>query len=801
MTSSSLPLAAADPAARLLERYTTQPGVADELFDANGNMRPVWAPFIAQFGSLADADIADRFKRGENYLRDAGVYFRQYVRDVQQERDWPLSPIPVMLHESEWASITKGLSARADLLERVAADLYGSQQLVRDGHLPGELIAGNPQWLRPLVGVAPASGHYLHFLAFEIGRGPDGSWFVLGDRTQAPSGSGFALENRMATSRIFAGFDVRNQVHRLASFFRDFRAAMAALAETRGGRTAILTPGPGTDTYYEHAYIARYLGLMLLEGEDLVVHNGRVLVRTIAGLEPVSVVWRRMDASFADPLELDERSQIGTPGLLDALRAGQLSMVNALGAGIIETRALLAFLPRIAQVLTGADLAIPNIATWWCGQAAEREFVLSNRERMLVGSALTTALPFDLSGQAAVAGALREPYAGTLAEWIEAQGNTLVGQEAVTLSTTPAFVEGQLVPRPMTARVFAARTADGWAFMPGGYARIGSSSDATALSMQRGGAVADVWIVSDSEVIADTLMPHATAFKQGARGVLPSRAADNLYWLGRYVERTETAIRLMRAQHLRVAESGSHDDVRVAMLSGYLALLGIDMAEAIPAATLALLDSAISCAGKVRDRLSPDAWSALQDLAKTMRSMTTTVKAGDDGARAMGVLLRKITGFTGLVHENMYRFSGWRFLSLGRALERADGLCGMLSTFLGAQAPEGSFEIAVEIADSVLTHRRRYSAEASALSVFDLLVLDSSNPRAILFQLDRIREQVEALPGAMSDRRPSDLARAVLALQTELVVARAEDMSGERLQHLRDAIMQISNLLTATYLR
>lgn len=764
-------------------------------------MRSVWEPFVAQLGSLTDAETADRFKRGESYLRDAGVYFRQYTKDAQQERDWPLSPIPVILHEQEWANITAGLSERADLLESVVADLYGSQQLIRDGHLPGELIAESPQWLRPLVGLAPPSGHYLHLLAFEIGRGPDGRWFVLGDRTQAPSGSGFALENRMATSRIFSGFDMRSRVHRLAGFFRDFRAAMADLAEAGEGRTAILTPGPGTDTYYEHAYIARYLGLMLLEGEDLVVHEDRVFVRTIAGLEPISVLWRRLDASFADPLELDERSQIGTPGLLSALRTGKVSMVNALGAGVLETRALLAFLPRISQVLTGKELAIPNIATWWCGQATEREFVLENCNRMLIADALSTNLPFDVSGQAAVAGQLRDPYAGTLSEWIEAQGPKLVGQEAVTLSTTPAFSDGKLVARPMTARVFAARTRDGWRFMPGGYARIGSSSDATGLSMQRGGAVADVWIVADSEVNSDTLVPDGTTFKRGPRGVLPSRAADNLYWLGRYVERTETAIRLMRAYHLRVAESGSHEDARVTMLSEYLSRIGIDMTNAVPVAASALLASAISCAGKVRDRLSPDGWNALQDLAKTMRSMTTTAQSGDDGARAMGVLLRKITGFSGLVHENMYRFSGWRFLTLGRALERADGLCSMLAMLLDLQSPEGSFDIAVEIADSVLTHRRRYSVETSPLTVFDLLVLDNSNPRAVLFQLDVVREQVDALPHATPDGRPSELSRAILALQTDLVVTQPGQMNSEHLHKVRAEIMQISTLLMTTYLR
>lgn len=794
----------------LLAGYTPSPGVADELFDGNGVMRPVWRPFVEKFLALDPAEIPQRFERGDQYLRDAGVYYRQYTNDVLAEREWPLSHIPVVLHESEWAGICDGLSQRADLLEAVMADLYGPGRLVSEGHLPPELIAGNRHWLRPMVGVAPRGGHYLHLLAFEIGRSPDGSWFVLGDRTQAPSGAGFALENRMATGRIFPESFPRDHIHKLAVFFNEFRGALESLAgrgEEGPRRVAILTPGPANDSYYEHTYIARYLGLSLLEGEDLLVQNGEAMVRTIEGPQPLGALWRRMDAGFVDPLELDPASQIGTPGLMEAVRLGNLAMVNALGAGVLETRALMAFLPQISQVLTGAPLVMPNIATWWCGGAAERAHVRANAEQMMIGPAMAVNLPFDIDAATALGGQFRSGAQASIADWLEAEGSKLVGQEAVTLSTTPAWRAdgkggGSVRPCPMTVRVFAARTAQGWRFMKGGYARIGQEGDATALAMQRGGAVADVWIVSDKPVPPASLAPRPDGgFQRTVPGTLPARAADNLYWLGRYVERCEDAIRLIRAYHLRLAATGSPEDARLERLAAFLEANGVDIDQPVPDALLARLDAAQSCASKVRDRFSTDGWLALKDLARTAHQMTATARPGDDTARAMGVLLRKITGFSGLVHENMYRFEGWRFLSVGRALERADALAALLIQFADEAAPEGSLDIAVEVADSVITHQRRYRVQTNRDTVLDLLVLDADNPRAVLFLLNSLKHLLAALPRVEIAGRPGEILRALLPLRTKLAVIDPEAVTPELLREIRSDLYALSDLISQHYLR
>ena len=785
--------------ASLLADYTVQPGVADELFAPDGAIRPVWVPFMNQLARLSPEDIAAHFTRGDQYLRDAGVFYRQYSADPQQERDWPLSHIPVILHEDEWSEICAGLSQRADLLERVVADLYGPANLVRDGHLPPDLVAQNPEWHRPLVGVAPASGHFLHFLAFEIGRSPDGSWLVLGDRTQAPSGAGFALENRMATARIFPEPFPRANIRRLAGFFRAFRNAMDALPGADGRRTAILTPGPGNDTYFEHTYIARYLGLVLLEGEDLIVKNGAVQVRTVSGPQPVGVLWRRLDAAYADPLELNESSHIGTPGLVDAIRQSNVNMVNALGSGILETRAFMAFLPKIAEVLLGEPLQLPNIATWWCGQPSERDYVKDHADQMLIGQALSRALPFDIGADAALAGAFRGGQDQPLGDWIDANATGLVGQEAVTLSTTPAWSDGRLLPRPMTVRVMAARTPQGWTFLPGGYARIGRSDDATALPMQQGGSVADVWVMRDHPVPEETLFDPGN-FRREDIGALPSRAADNLYWLGRYVERTEGAIRLLRAYHQRLAEAGNAADTRLTRIADLLGGLSIDVSLPLQAALEPALGAARICAGKVRDRFSVDGWAALADLTSSLQALSGTLRPGDDCSRALGVLLRKITGFNGLVHENMHRTSGWRFLTFGRAIERADGAAAVLLAFAGDETTPGLPDVALEYGDSNITHQRRYRIDPTRDTVTDLLVLDAYNPRAVLFQVTAMRRIAQDLPFAEVEGRASRVLRALLPLEAGLVVADPAEITPERLESLRGTLSDISGRLAAAYM-
>ena len=780
--------------------YSAMPGVADEMLDIDGRIRPVWQPFVNALARMDERELHERFARTDRYLRDAGVFYRDYGAQGSSERNWPISHIPVLIHESEWETVSKGLIQRANLLEQVVSDFYGENRLVQEGYVPPSLLASNPEYLRPLAGVKPAGGHYLHFCSFEIGRGPDGNWWVLSDRTQAPSGAGFALENRVATTRAFSDIYAETHVHRLASFFGGFRDALQARRKHPDERIAVLTPGPANETYFEHAYIARYLGFMLLEGEDLTVVNDRVMVRTVAGLKPIGVLWRRLDASYTDPLELDQNSHIGTPGMVEALRSGSLSIVNALGTGILETRALLSFMPAICRRLLGEDLSMPSIATWWCGQQSERAHVASNIERMVIGPAYSRLPFFDDNGQSVLGSSLRETARDSIGDWLASDGQKLVGQEVVTLSTTPAYVDGKLVPRPMSLRVFAARTQDGWQVMPGGFARIGRSNDVAAIAMQAGGSAADVWIVSDKPVERTTLLPAEENFMRNMPGSLPSRAADNLFWLGRYIERSEGALRILRAWHARFAESADPNQPLLAHVTEYLETVDIDAEEPVPASLLSNLNSAIYSASNIRDRFSPDGWLALNDLAKTARRFQSKISAGDDATHAMTVLLRKLAGFAGLVHENMYRFTGWRFLAIGRYLERGLHMTRLLGHMSGPDAPDGSYDMLLEIGDSVMTHRRRYNVNTAGLTVMDLLALDPLNPRSILFQLNEIRTEVEQLPNAFVNGQMSPFYRETMRLHSGLAVMTPENMTVAVYRQLEKDLEHLSDLLAQTYL-
>ncbi|MEL6236767.1 MAG: alpha-E domain-containing protein, partial [Pseudomonadota bacterium] len=423
-----------------------------------------------------------------------------------------------------------------------------------------------------------------------------------------------------------------------------------------------------------------------------------------------------------------------------------------------------------------------------------------NASRMMISRAQSTDLPFEIDAATALGGQPPDGWTGVLPAWIEAERGGLVGQEAVTLSTSPAWVEGRLQPRPVMLRVFAARDATGWQIMPGGYARIGSSADATALGLRRGGRVADVWIVSDAPVPQISLTPKDGPVRRSFTGQLPSRAAENLAWLGRYAERAEGTIRLLRAYHARLGETGRADDPRVARIAAHLARFGVTLDKPVPEALRAQLDAARRCAARLRDRLADDAMTALRDLVLAVDAEEGAA-AGNDAARAMGLLLRRTAGFSVLVHDYMHRSTGWRFLNTGRALERAIGMTRILADFAAPGAPAGCLDVSVELGESLITHRRRYLIATTRTTVIDLLALDANNPRSIRFQASVLRRIVAELPEADVNGRLSPAAAAALRLETELSVARPEAIDAAMLETLEDGLQELFDMLSAAYLR
>jgi uncharacterized circularly permuted ATP-grasp superfamily protein/uncharacterized alpha-E superfamily protein len=787
------------------------------MMDGDGRVRAHWRPFLGMLAGLSSEDISRRFAAADRYLRSSGVFYRVYEDAAGIERPWPLSHVPLIIEPGEWRELETGLVQRAALLEAVLADAYGPSQVTRDGHLPATVLAGNPEFLRPLVGVAPPGGAHLRFYAVDIARGSDGRWWVLGDRAQAPSGAGYAIENRLALSRAIPDIYRASRAERLAPFFQAFQAELASLSRQDDAHICVLTPGPMSETYFEHAYLARYLGFLLVEGEDLSVRDDGVFVRTVSGLQRTEVLLRRIDADFADPLELNAASRLGAPGLLQAVRDGKIVIVNALGAGLVEARAMLAFLPALARSVLGTDLAIPNVATWWLGQPDVREQIIEKLDGLVIAPAFDSHV--DERSDSGVLGAkLDDAQRTALINAIRNRGVDFVAQEAVTLSSMPVWRDGRLQPRPFTLRIFLSKIGDRWQVMPGGFVRIADTADARAVSLERGAATADAWLPARGPVGETTLLPAAEKIEvQRASGLLPSRAADNLFWVGRYVERAEATLRLVRAMTNRAAEpdettapvlaaSGSllqawsavPDETRAVQTAFVVraVLTNAQLAGSLPA----LSGAARSAASVIRDRFSPDAWRAINDLA-TIIAMPLASAANESAVtERVEAALRIISSLSGLAQENMTRLAGWRFLELGRRIERAILTGRLTRCFALPGAPEGGLDLLLELADSQITYRQRYVMVAARAPVLDLVILDPNNPRSMAFQLDRIEAHLSALPGRSAAGRLSPVQQIAAALATRLRTVDVAAVDEAMILEAEQALMKLSEAITAAYL-
>ncbi|MDX7952968.1 circularly permuted type 2 ATP-grasp protein [Lichenihabitans sp. Uapishka_5] len=801
---------------RMMEAYEPPAGPPDACLDAGGRLRPAWRRFFERFTALPGPELARRTAGADRHMRETGVTYRAY--GDAQERPWPLSPVPLLIEADEWAGIAAGVAQRARLMETVLADLFGPAALVRDGRVPAAAVAGNPDFLHPLVGVTPAGGRYLSLYAADLGRGPDGRWRVLGDRTQAPSGAGYALENRLALSRGFADLYGAMQVERLAPFFQAFREGLTQLAERVEPRVGLLTPGPHSETYFEHAYLARYLGFLLVEGGDLVVRDGRVHVRTVAGLKRIDVILRRIDADFADPLELNGRSRLGVPGLMEAVRNGRVAVANALGSGLVEARALTGLMPALAPALLGEDLLLPGLATAWGGDP-EAPALLGRPDAHLSGAFRDPMPGLDRLGPVR-AGDLTEAEHKRLHTLLARRGLDYAAQDHTRLATMPVWNGTRLVPRPFTLRVFAAATRDGWHVMPGGFCRVADRPDASAIAMGEGVQSADVWVLSDRPVEAVTLLPSTGSVRiRRLTGNLPSRAADNLFWLGRYLERTEATLRVLRCLATRRIEVGaptadaSPDAGTTPSLAKLVALLRRWGALPEPVAgtatplRLALSDdaqygSALALAREVRrtasvirERLSLDTIRLIQDL------VTHLAARGTEGevVERTDAALQLVAAISGLMGENVNRVAGWRFLDMGRRIERAAATCRFAATFAGEAGPAEGLDILLDLVDSQITYRSRYLIGVALDPVRDLAVLDPFNPRSVAFQVEQLGCHIAALPAMRVDGLLEPPHRLVRRLAAKVETAEAQTMDAAQLNAIEAEVLGLAGAIADRY--
>ncbi|MDZ4212475.1 MAG: circularly permuted type 2 ATP-grasp protein, partial [Methylotenera sp.] len=524
--------------------YTPEANIVDEMLDSTGKVRPHWEYFIQALQKLGHDEIRLRQNEILKLLRENGVTYNVYGDPDGSNRPWQLDPVPLLIENDEWTNIETGLLERAELLNLILADIYGPRELIQKGLLPVDLLFNHSGFLRACDKVKIPGKHQLVLYAADLARGPDNRMWVIGDRTQAPSGAGYALENRLAMSRVFPNIFRDSRVQRLDGFFQSLRNALQQIAPQNADtpRVVVLTPGPFNETFFEHAYLASHLGYPLVQGDDLTVRDGFVWLKSLNGLQRVDVIMRRVDDSFCDPLELREDSRLGVPGLLEVARRGNVTIANPLGSGVLESPGLLPFLPKIAEHFFGRQLRLPSAATWWCGQAKELNYVLSNLHKLVIKhicrGSMTSVFGHLLSQQQIIG----------LRDRIRSNPALFVGQAHESFSTAPSFVAGHLEPRQALLRCFMVAQAQGYSLMPGSLTRSAAQQGNVPVSNQMGAISKDTWVIgSQNPNQANTIeTPHSKLLASNYTSTLSSRVAENLFWVGRYAERTEGSIRLLR---------------------------------------------------------------------------------------------------------------------------------------------------------------------------------------------------------------------------------------------------------------
>jgi uncharacterized circularly permuted ATP-grasp superfamily protein/uncharacterized alpha-E superfamily protein len=800
------------------EGYAPLSGIPDEFIGADGARRPYWTRLLDSLAALGPDEVTHRFAAADRRIRNRGMSYR--VQGEASERVWPLSRMPLLIPEAEWREIARGVAQRAELLEKVLADVYGEGRLIAEGALPAAALSGSRDFVAAMRGVKPPGKRWLRLYAADIGRGPDGRWWALGDRAQAPSGSGYALENRLVVSQAFPALYREMNVERLAPFFRELRAGLKSSGERSEPRIGILTPGPLSATYFEQAYLARYLGFLLVEGDDLVARDGRVFVRTVAGLKRADVLWRHVDAEWCDPLELNSASHIGVPGLMDAIRAGGVAVENMPGSGLVESRALLPFLPKLARRLLGADLVMPNIATWWCGQPAERERVLAAMENVSIAGAFDDCVPGFDGLQSVVGGELDASERERLRAAILARGIDYVGQDIVRLSTTPRWEQGRLVPRPFVLRVYAAATPEGWRVMPGGFARVSDKSDARAVSMTGGVESADVWVLADRPVETTSLLPRPEKVRiVRMLGNLPSRAADNLFWFGRYLEREEATLRLVRCLCSRSVDpdapiAGSQKSIeRLKNLLVAWGAIHVDQLEGTSAeageaalrdplnygSALSIARHARDAASVIRERLTPQTWQLIGRLKNIILEAPQRSLGESEILDYVDEALTAIAALAGLFDENFNRGAGWIFYELGRRIERGINTCRLARQFAYQEATEHNLDVLLDLIDSQITYRSRTLIGVALAPVRDMALLDPFNPRSVAFQAKLIVEHIAALPLLRQDGFPEEPLRLATLLSAELAAEHADKIEDQRILAFEQKLAAMAEAIASRY--
>ena len=732
--------------------------------------QPHWQRLTAALRALGTAALAGRAGEARRLLHESGASYNVYRADGERQ-PWPLDVAPLLIASDEWAAIEAGLTQRAEVLNLLLSDLYGPREVLRRGLLPPALVFGHGGFLRACQDIRLPFAHQLPLYAADLVRDRDGRMWVLADRTQAPSGLGYALENRRVTARVLPSLYREAQAHRHEPFLRALRANLAAAAPAAARRDpalALLTPGTRNETYYEQALLAETLGLQLVEGADLVMRGGRLQRRALDGLRPVDVLWRRVDDAWCDPLQLRPDSVLGVPGLLEAARRRQVSVINPVGSGVLENPALGAYLPALARYFLGEDLRLPSVESFWCGDAQHLDYVLDHLPRLVIKRLQRRV------GERSVFGAdLDRAEQNVWRERIRERPLDFVAQAVVLPQPAPSFTGRVLAQRPVLLRAFLTAGNDGYRVLPGGFARVAPRADTRFISNQAGAMGKDVWVLA-SEPEAEVVYPPMLSVATETAG-LSRRAAENLYWFGRYLERSQSTLRLLRMVLAATGNGTADADAGLDRALPLLHALAYQTSADIHwtgAASLApqlgrvltnpaqvdsvafTLEALARAAEAVREHLPDDALHVLVDVGQPLAALPADV-AMEQLDNCVRALLAGTWAVSGAVGQGMERGDAWRFLDLGRCVERGQNALGVLRSLFASGADAGDVaasDAALAFAGGSPVHRHAGGA-SSLREVLERLLLDARLPRGLAAPMQAIEQHLAALPTAQANRR------------------------------------------------
>ncbi|MFT6881610.1 MAG: putative circularly permuted ATP-grasp superfamily protein [Marinoscillum sp.] len=812
----------------LVERTFNNTRFLDEMTTSDGRISHNWAKLAQHYEMIGSERMHQHQLEVSRQLRENGVTYNVYGDPDGMNRPWTLDPIPMVFGSDEWSVIEKGLKQRVHLLNIILKDLYGGRKLIKEGFIPFELIYNHKGFLRQADKIMLEGDQQLIQYSADLARGPDGKMWVMHDRTDAPSGIGYTLENRVAMTRVFPDMLRENQVTKISSYYQTLKNSLAHLSSKNkeNPRIVLLSPGPTNETFFEHAYLSSFMGFTLAFGQDLTVSDGFVWLKTIKGLEKVDVIFRKVDDVFSDPLEYRSDSQLGVVGLMESVRQGKVLVINPLGCRILENPGLMAFLPKLCRKIMGEDLILPSVATWWCGQPKELNYVMDNIENLIIRMIYRDGINKSVYG-----GELSFEELAKLKAEIHKHPYMYVGQEMVEFSTTPAWINDKLEARNAVFRsnVVADLANHDYHVMPGGLSRTSPDKGVFIVSNQSGGISKDTWVVGGASFYSPA-KKRDTIAQPVLRNVLPSRTGEHLFWLGRYLERSAYSVRLMRIVLLTYNEVDSDihikEDPGLSTLLKSLTLVtatmpGFNQKKTLkhPEAELLSLSSDVGKSGglahsianllrnaySVRDRLSLDTWRILDSISEELNTLKSVGKDLNKVYQCLDNLVIKLMGFYGLNIDNMTRESTWHLLNTGRFIESSINNCAVLSAMLtkefDSETNKALMEDTLRCNESLVTYRYRYRSNLELSGVLDLLLQSEDNPRSLIYQIKKIEEHLVNLPlEKLAGLTPAGkkLLKAMTMVQlADLAHLTKCDANGDYM-HLRNFLKEISGLLKDT---